>query len=181
MAAVIFGMRVSLDGYVEDRHGSSAPLYPDLETIAENPTVKDAIEKTGSVVLGRRTYDMFGGDVTGYEFQVPIFVLTHEAPAEPPKGENENLRLAFVTDGIEKAVGLAKDAAGDRIVQLIGASAGQQALAAGLVDELSVAVVPVLFGDGTPMFGDLDDPPELERLGVVESEVDTELRFRVVR
>jgi dihydrofolate reductase len=178
---VIFGMRVSLDGYVSDRGGSSAPLYPDLDAISENPAVEDAISRTGAVVLGRRSYDMADGDLTGYEFQVPIFVLTHEAPAEPAKGENENLRLAFVTDGIESAVRRAKEAAGDRNVQVIGASAGQQALAAGLVDELSVAIVPVLFGDGKPMFGDPGDPLELEAIGVVESDVDIELRFRVVR
>ena len=73
-------MRTSVDGFVADRDGDSSALYPDLEEIRENEVVREAIESTGAVILGRRSYDMADGDLADYEFQVPIFVLTHHPP-----------------------------------------------------------------------------------------------------
>jgi dihydrofolate reductase len=180
MAKVVFGMRMSIDGYVADAGGDLSPLYPDLDDIAENPVVKEAIERTGAVVMGRGTFDLSEGDWTGYEFQTPIFVVTHDPPSEPVKGENDRLSIEFETGGVEPAVVRARDAAGDRDVQVIGQIVGQQCLEARLVDELSIGVMPVLLGGGVPMFAAMDDPPALERIAVVETSADTELRFRVV-
>ena len=181
MTDVIFGMRMSLDGFVADASGDSSPLYPDLDDIAENEVVKEAIERTGAVVMGRGTFDLAEGDWTGYEFQTPIFVVTHTPSSEPLKGENDRLSIEFETGGVEPAVERAREAAGERDVQVIGQVVGQQCLAAGLVDELSIGVMPLLIGGGKPMFASMEDPPALERIAVVETSADPELRFRVVR
>jgi dihydrofolate reductase len=180
MGGVVIGMRTSVDGFVADASGDSSPLYPDLERIAENEVVKRAIERTGSVVFGRNTYDMSGGDLTDYEFQVPIFVLTHEPPDKGPRGQNENLSVSFVTEGIERAIELAREAAGERDVVVIGADVSRQAVRAGLVDEIEIGVVPLLLGDGKRFLDEL--PPsevELEKVDVTETDASTELRFRV--
>ena len=181
MATVTFGMRMSLDGFVADASGDSSPLYPDLDKISENEVVAEAIEATGAIVMGRGSYDLAEGDFSGYEFQTPIFVVTHEAPKRPAKGENDRLSFTFVSDGVESAVEQAKAAAKDKSVQVIGAPVGQQCLAAGLIDEISVGVMPVLLGAGIPMFGGLEKPPKLERIRTLETPADTELRFRVVK
>jgi dihydrofolate reductase len=159
MGKVAVGMRKSLDGFVADRDGDSSALYPDIGDLRENEVVKAAIESTGAVILGRRSYDMAEGDLTGYEFQVPIFVLTHHAPDEEPKGQNENLSVTFVDDSIQGAVERAKEAAGDKDVVVIGSDVTQQALRAGVVDEIGVGIVPVIFGEGLRLFDQLGSEP----------------------
>ncbi len=183
MAKVLLGMTMSLDGFINDRHGSVERLYPDLAALRETEALQGLIATTGAVVMGRRAYDMAAGDFTGYEFQTPIFVLTHQAPETVAKGENDQLRFHFVTDGIERAVARAQAAAGAKVVAVIGgASTARQCLNAGLVDELQVAIRPVLFGAGVRLFEHLDAARiELERLTVTESPTATDLRFRVVK
>lgn len=180
MGKVVVGMRTSVDGFVADRDGNSSPLYPDIGELRENEVVKHAIESTGAVILGRRSYDMADGDLTGYEFQVPIFVLTHHPPEEPPKGQNERLSVTFVDDSIEGVIERAKAAAGDRDVVVVGAAITQQALRAGVVDEIGIGIVPVLFGEGVRLFDQLGpERVELERTRVTETAADTDIRFRV--
>jgi dihydrofolate reductase len=182
MATVHTGMIMSLDGFVADRRGSTARLS---DPAASNGSDHMAalIAETGAVVMGRRTFamaedpDWFAGN---YEFQVPIFVLTHTPPAAMPK-QNKNLTFTFVTDGLASAVARAKAAAGERAVKVIGAGVVQQILRAGLADELHVDVAPVLLGAGLRLF---DDPGleglALRRLGVREVGELTSLRFQVV-
>jgi dihydrofolate reductase len=112
MGRVVVGMRVSVDGFVADREGSSSRIYPDLDEIGENPVVKEAIENTGAVILGRRSYDLAGGDLTGYEFQVPIFVLTHHPPEEPPKGQNERLSVELERSRVTETAAIPTSASG---------------------------------------------------------------------
>src|SRR5258708_12858003 len=115
--------------------------------------LQEEIQTTGAVVMGRRDYDMAEGDITDYEFQVPIFVLTHHVPEQVAKGENDQLTLTFVTDGIQSALEQAKAAAGDKQVMVIGgANTAQQCLRAGLVDEIHIRIVPVLFVEGLRIF-----------------------------
>lgn len=135
------------------------------------------------MVMGRRSYDMGEGDFTGYEFQTPIFVLTHRAPDQIAKGENDKLSFTFVTDGIDSAIAQAKAAAGDKDVTVIGgASTIQQCINARLADELEIDLRPVLLGEGTRLFDRLGDVPiELETSRVTESPGVTHLRFRVVK
>jgi dihydrofolate reductase len=134
-------------------------------------------------VMGRRAYDMANGDFTGYEFQVPIFVVTHRPPKEPTKGQNENLTLTFVTEGTEAALERAKKAAGTRDVTVVGgANTAQQVIRAGLADVLEVGIVPILFGEGLRLFENLGDrSPQLETMKVMKSPDRTDIRFRVVK
>lgn len=176
-------MTVSLDGFVEDADGSSAPLYEDFDVLAGSDYMKAMQAETGAVLMGRRTFGM-GGDPDswadeGYEFQVPIFVVTHTPPPVAPKG-TDRLSFTFVTDGVAAAVARATEAAGDLAVTVVGgADLNRQLLAAGLVDELRIDVMPVLLGAGLPLFAGVGSH-RLEKLGVDEVGARTSLRFRVV-
>ena len=108
-----------------------------------------------------------------------MFVVTHEAPAESPEGGV----YTFVTDGIEGALEQAKAAAGDKDVAVMGgADIGQQYVRAGLVDEISIHLVSVLFGGGTRLFEHLgSEHIQLETADVIETPTATHLLFRVVK
>ena len=183
MAKVVVGMTLSLDGFVNDRNGSVARLYPDLEALRKTEFLKEVIAYTGAVVMGRQAYDMASGDFTGYEFQVPIFVVTHGPPQEATRGQNANLSITFVTEGTEAAVQRAKKAAGARDVTVVGgASTAQQCIRAGLADELDIGIVPVLFGEGLRFFENLAErAPQLELIKVMKSPDRTDIRYRVVK
>ena len=182
MAKVIVGMTLSLDGFVNDRHGSVARLYPDLAALRKTEVLQEAIANTGAVVMGRRAYEMAKGDFTGYEFQVPIFVVTHHPPKAAARGENARLSFTFVAD-VDGAIQKAKEAAGTRDVTVIGgASTAQQCIRAGLVDELHIGIIPVLFGDGLWFFEDLrGEEVRLETIKVKQSAERTDIEFRVVK
>jgi dihydrofolate reductase len=110
---------------------------------------------------------------------VPVFVVTHAEPDESPEGGV----YTFVTDGIERALEEAKAAGGDKNVTVMGgAQTGQQYLRAGLLDELSIHIVPVVFGRGTRMFDDLgSEHIQLEPIEALQTDAATHLRYRVVR
>lgn len=182
MARVIVGMTTSLDGFVADESGSASRLYPDLAALRGTAYMNEAIEETGAVLMGKRTFEMGDPDsyVGSYEYQVPIFVLTHEPPDVAPK-QDEHLTFTFVTDGVEAAVAQATAAAGDKAVQVVGGPAlVRQLFLAGLVDELHVDVMPVLLGSGLRF---LEDPRleriQIEKIGVQEVDARTSLSFRV--
>lgn len=191
MARVIAGMVMSLDGFVAGRNGDLSRLYPDMAAMRDSEAVQEAIRATGSVVMGRRSYAMGNGDFTGYEFQVPIFVVTHEVPAEPADGQNDRLSFTFVPEGVERAISLAKRAAGDRDVTVVGGpDVIRQGIAAGLVDELHIDLRAVLLGDGLRMFDAPEGgaspntpsaPIDLEQVGLATSPGVIHLRYRVVR
>src|ERR1051326_689231 len=116
MGNVIVGATISLDGFMNDRNGDVSRLYPDFEALHRTEMLQEEIRTTGAVVMGRRSFDMAEGDLTGYEYQVPIFVLTHHIPNTALKGENERLTVTFITDGIQSAIEKARAAAGARQV-----------------------------------------------------------------
>lgn len=181
MAKVVIGMTVSLDGFVQDQNGSVARLYPDLADLRDTAYMQDLIEETGAVLMGKKTFEMGDPDsyVGNYEFQVPIFVLTHSPPAVPPK-QDEHLTFTFVTDGVESAVAQATAAAGDKAVQVVGGvDVTTQLLEAGLADELRVDVMPVLLGGGLRLFEDGLEGVQLEKLDVQEVGQRTSLTFRI--
>jgi dihydrofolate reductase len=123
MAKVIAGMTTSLDGFVADESGSASRLYPDLAALRDTAYMKDTIDQTGAVVMGRRTFEMGDPDgyVGNYEFQVPIFVLTHEPPEVAPK-QDQHLTFTFVDDGVEAAIEHATAVTGEKAVQVVGVS-----------------------------------------------------------
>src|SRR5262245_16511404 len=145
MGKVVGGMTHSLDGFVSDSQGDVGRLDPDLGDLRYTEMLQEEIRTTGAVVLGRNSYNMVDPDwfADNYEFQVPIFVVTHHVPAKKPK-ETKALTITFVIDGVETAIAKAKAAAGDKDVVLIGASVNQQCLNLGLCDELHIGIMPVL-------------------------------------
>jgi dihydrofolate reductase len=183
MGNVIVGATLSLDGFMNDRHGEVSRLYPDLEALRRTEMLQEEIRTSGAVVMGRRAYDMAEGDLTDYEYQVPIFVLTHHIPEQAAKGVNDRLTLTFVTDGIQGAIAKAKAAAGDNHVMVVGgAQTAQQCLRAGLVDEIHIGIVPILLGEGLRFFEPLaNEQLELESTRVFASPTRTDLWFRVVK
>jgi dihydrofolate reductase len=177
---------MSLDGFINDREGSVAVLYPDLDTWRDTEPGRESIQNTGAVVMGRNSFAMAEDPdslADNYEYQVPKFVLTHRPLKRHPK-ENERLTFTFVTDGIESAIRQAKVAAGEKDVNVIGAaSTARQCLQAGLADELHIDIMPMLLGGGLRLFeGISEERIQLERLKVIELPGGrTHLRFRIAK
>jgi len=184
-------MSMSLDGYIagsNDEVGNpggddfirlhewfgdfSRPSGPAGQLIDEG-------NATGAVLVGRRTaelVDHWGGDHHGRG--VPIFVPSHRPPG--PSVANYPL-VTYVTDGIASAMAQAKAAAGDRNVMVHGAYTAQRALEAGVLDELEIHQIPVLFGRGRRLFEVLPSRVELEIVRVIDTPVATHIHYRVRR
>jgi dihydrofolate reductase len=193
MAKVIFDISMSLDGYMTASGQRPAEPMGDGglrlvqwafgEDERDRAILTDGIASIGAVIAGRRTYDdslpwWGAGGPTG-EARLPVFVVTHNVPDDAPADGV----YVFVTDGIESALEQARAAAGEKDVTVMGgARTGQQFIAAGLVDELSLHVVPVLFGAGTRMFENLGEAHiALEPLATVQTAQATHLRLRIDR
>ena len=184
MGKVIGGMTLSLDGFVNDADGDVSRLYPNLEDLRYTEALAEEIRTTGAVVMGRNSYDMADPDtfwLEDYEFQVPIFVITHRVPEKKPR-ETEKVTVTFVTNGVESAIAKARAAAGDKNIALVGASTTQQCLNLGLCDELHIGIMPVLFGNGLRLFEHIDVTRiTLEKTKIFEAGARTDIWFRVVR
>lgn len=168
-----------------EQHGLSGG-----ETNVDSELIEEATSSAGAYVMGRK---MFSGGSGGWEddpraegwwgdeppFHRPVFVVTHHQ-REPL--ELKGTTFTFVTAGVEGAVELARSAAdGGNVAVSGGGSTVQQAVQAGLVDELQVHVAPILLGGGTRLFGEVDEPLALEATRVVASPKATHLRFSVRR
>lgn len=179
MTKVLAGMTMSLDGFVADAHGSAGALYPDYDELGDTAWMLESIARTGAVLMGRRTFEMGHPDsyVGSYEFQVPIVVLTSSPPEDQPK-QDDRLSFAFVTEGgAPAAVARAKVAAQGRDVTVVGGPALiVELLELGLLDELSVDVMPVVLGKGLRLF-DGATPRRLTKTDVSEIGMRTCLRF----
>jgi len=135
---------------------------------------------SGAVIVGKRMFDNAHGWGDEPPFGKPVFVLTHTAREPLTKGDTT---FTFVTDGIESAVEQAKAAAGGEDVSIGGgASTAQQALKAGLVDEVRLTFAPILLGGGVALFDGLGpDDVELEVTRVIEGPKATHVQYRVVK
>ncbi|MGW4924861.1 dihydrofolate reductase family protein [Streptomyces parvulus] len=148
----------------------------------DSELVREWFDATGAVVMGRTMYDLgeeFWGD--NPPFRTPVFVLTHRP--RPTLVKEGGTTFHFVTEGIHSALERASAAAGDRNVDIGGgADTFRQYLAAGLVDELQLHVVPVLLGGGLRLFEGLGDAGrrDLEQVGAVETPLATHLKYRFV-
>ena len=192
MGTVVFDISMSLDGYMTAAgQTGEEPLGPGGQRLTEwafadeqnQSYLAEQVAGLGAVITGRTTYDTslpwWGADGPSGPARRPVFVLTHTAPDDAPAGGV----YTFVVDGVESALRQAQAAAGDQVVCIMGgANVGQQFLAAGLVDEVSVHLVPVLFGAGTRMFDQLGpDHRQLEALDAVATPTAIHTRFRVVK
>jgi len=153
-------------------------LGPGGATGPVNDMVRHTFERTGANILGKRMFDQ--GEVSWPEeapFRTPVYVLTHEkrAPWARPGGTT----FHFVNEGPERALALAREAAGSRDIRISGgAEVIQQYLNLGVVDELEVALAPVLFCGGRRLFENLSEPgPQFRIDKIVEGPAATHLRY----
>lgn len=202
MGKVVFNMTISLDGFVagpndnpENGLGDGGfalfewysagdveiPIGDGGIVLKVSPIsaklLKDSIAKLGAGVWGRRTFDIahaWGGHPPGQ----PAVIVTHHPPQE---WIHPGSPFIFVTDGVESAIRQATEAAGGKDVALCTASILQQALRAGLVDEIHLDVAPIVLGAGVRLFSDVPETVRLERIHAIEAPGVTHLAYRVVK
>jgi dihydrofolate reductase len=195
MPASVLYMSMSLDGYIagpndepDNPGGDGFTRLHDWFVTPEGEFIRpsgpageliDEINATGAVLVGRRTAeqaDHWRGDHHGRG--VPIFVPSHRPPGPSVAGYP---LVTYVTGGIVSAMEQAKAAAGDRNVLVHGAYTAQRALEAGVLDELQIHQIPVLFGRGRRLFDELPSRVELEIVRVIDAAEATHIRYRVTR
>jgi dihydrofolate reductase len=200
VSATVLYMSMSLDGFIAGPNaGPGNGLGDDGERLHEwavssdddgprqiaerltgvNRKVADEFMTTGAVVAGRGTFEPAGGWGGDHHDGVPIFVLSRREP----DGEAARWPLVTYVDDVTTAMSEAKRAAGDQNVLVHGAGTAQLALAAGVLDELEIHLIPVLLGQGRRLFDDLaPEHIELVRTRVLEGEAGvTHIHYRVVR
>ncbi|HEV8571277.1 MAG TPA: dihydrofolate reductase family protein [Actinoplanes sp.] len=196
MGKVTTGATMSIDGYIAGPGESGFDLLfqwygnGDVEIPTGNPDMtfrtsaasarhlKELLETTGALLVGRHLYDSMNAWGGRHPMDVTTVVLTHRLPQDRP-AEDEN--FVFVTEGIEAAVAKAREIAGDKNVGVNGGQMARQCLDAGLLDEVHVDLVPVLLGGGTPFFSELGTKPvQLEGpISVVEGTGVTHIAYAV--
>ena len=199
MSATVLYMSMSLDGFVAGpNEGPGNGLGDgglrlhdwlmtggdvDLDAVRRSGSVNGRIVNeflaTGATVAGRGTFELAGGWGGDHHDGVPIFILSRHEPA----AEFAQMPLVTYVNDIATAMARAKDAAGDKNVLVHGAGTAQFALAAGVLDELELHVIPVLFGQGRDLFEGLaPEQIELERTRILEGEDGvTHMHYRVRR
>jgi dihydrofolate reductase len=166
-----------------DQHGQEGG-----ERSADSKLIEQGMQGIGAFIMGRK---MFGGGDGPWDeswrgwwgedppYHAPVFVLTHHA--REPLPMQGGTTFEFVTDGIASALERARAAAGDQDVSIAGgASAVRQYIAAGLLDELHLHIVPIVLGTGERLLVDVGNPT-LEPIEVVASPAVTHVKYRVVR
>jgi dihydrofolate reductase len=180
MGKLLYSVTMSLDGFIAGTGGDMSWLTEHLG--APNPTVDELIPRIGCLLIGNRTFrgddphkgtdkeGAFEGAWTG-----PQVVLTHRIPASPVPN------VTFATD-LDTAVRAAKDAAGDKYVNILGADVARQCIEAGLLDEIFTCIAPVLLGDGVRLF---EHPGgtrvRLERVSLTEAPLAANVWMRVAK
>lgn len=176
MGKVIIGATMSLDGFIADPSDGVGPLFDwygngDVEIAPGDPErvfrmseasaeyVRRTWATIAAAVIGRRLFDITNGWEGRPAAGDAVFVVTHEEPKDWPY--RDTAPFTFVTDGVASAIARAKEFAGDRDVSVTAGDIGGQALAAGLVDEVQVDLVPVVFGAGVRFFGGFAKGPQL--------------------
>lgn len=178
MGKTVMGAVVSLDGFIADDNDRVGPLFDwygngdvswsfegsDREarsTQASADVMRAHYAEVAAGVIGRRLFDLTNGWDGKPAAGEHVFVVTHEPPTD---WEHADTAPFTFVDGVESAIGAAREYAGDRIVDVSGGQIGGQALRLGLIDRVVVNLVPVVFGSGRPFFatGPLADPVLLE-------------------
>lgn len=190
MGDVVVDITVSLDGFIAKPDGDVTRLHRWARegSGAEAEYTDEARElfkadEFGAVVAGRRTFDQSGAWDGNPPIPVPYVILSHESHDVPEKvATGEWSRFVFVSDGIEAAMAEAQKIADGRAVAVMGgASVIQQCLAAGLVDVVSLHVVPVLLGSGIRLFGDDSGQQELELVSTTKGPETFRMHYRVAK
>jgi dihydrofolate reductase len=190
MTKVIFNASMSLDGFIAKRNDDCTQLHswyfngdtelpgtPFKISKASAELMSEAATAVGAMVTGRRNYNVASAWGGHPPLGVHHFVVTHKPDTTWVKKDSP---FTFVTEGVTEAIKKAKKLAGTKDVCISSANILQQALKAGLVDEIHIDLVPVLLGDGIPLFVNTSHPA-LEQLRVVNGIAVTHLGFKVKR
>jgi dihydrofolate reductase len=199
LSATVLYMSMSLDGFIagpNERpdnglgdgghrlhewvlHGADGAVKRVERPTGINGEVFDEMMSTGAVVAGRGTFEPAGGWGGDHHDGVPIFIVAREEPGI----ETDEWPLVTYVPDVNTAMSKAKQAAGDKNVMVHGAGVTRLALAAGVLDELEIHLIPVLFGQGRHLFEGLDpEQIELEPTRILEGEGGvTHLHYRVRR
>ena len=196
MSTVAAGITVSVDGFItgpDDRPGQGLGRggerlhywvfggpwsYSDPSrgepTGEDKAWMEETLSANGAVITGRGTYEAAGHWGDSNPWGIPVFVVTHRVEDQPPGDD-----FVFV-DGVAEAIERGRRAAGDKQVHVMGgADVIRQALAAGLVDKLSIVVAPLILGGGKRLFDAFAQSVELEHIGVRQSPFATFIDYRV--
>ena len=187
---------MSLDGFVAapddsvphifDWYGNGTVRFdwPGNDMVSDvTPTsaayLRELVESTGALVVGRRIFDYTDGWAGHHPIGVPVFVVSHRGPQGWDDRHDPSL-TTFVSDGVASAVQRAQMVAGDKSVGVAGPKIAQQCLDLGLLDEIRVELAPVLLGDGIPFFANLKTTPVLlDNPTVIEGDRVTHLIYSV--
>jgi len=196
MTKVLTHMCVSLDGFVAQPDDNPAELFDwywngevvvpsaqETMSFSVDPASAEVLQELtsgcGALVAGRRLFDLTDGWGDNHPVGAPVVVVTHRAP---PADAAERFPRTTFTGSVEEGIATAKELAGDKFVTIASADIIQQALTLGLVDELCLTQVPVLFGNGIRYFGELvAGHVMLEDPVVVEGTRALHLRYAVRR
>ncbi|HEY3475541.1 MAG TPA: dihydrofolate reductase family protein [Anaerolineales bacterium] len=194
MGKVIFDVSMSLDGFITGANprpeagwaglGEGGERLHDWGFNSDDPRNREVTKwytTVGASIFGRTTYDLsilnWGADGPTGPARIPTVIVSHSVPQDIPSGG-----VYTFVDGVEAAFETAKKLAGDKDISTTGADVAQQLLKLGLIDEISIHLVPVLFGSGTRLFEGLNgDHISLDIIEVIQTAEAIHMRFRVVK
>ena len=192
MGKVIAQASMSLDGFIADTNDEVGPLFDwyhngDVEVAGSHPEfrtsaasaayLRQAWSSIGVDVIGRRLFELTNGWNGRPVVGEAVFVVTHRPPTDWPYPDAP---FTFVTDGLRSALSQAQAVAGERDVSITPGTIAGQAFVAGLIDEVRIDLVPVVFGAGVRFFGDYRGSPLLlEDPDIVQGQRVTHLHYRV--
>jgi len=188
MGKVIYDISMSLDGFIAGANARPEAGWAGLGDGGErlhdwgfnsadprNREIEEALlATTGAVIVGRTTYNL---SIPNWGADGPTVVVSHSVPQDIPDGG-----VYTFVDSVEAALETAKKLAGDKDIGIAGGNIAQQFISLGLVDEIFIHLVPVLFGSGTRLIDDLrGEHVQLETTEVIETKEAIHLRFRVIK
>ena len=194
MGKVIFDVSMSLDGFITGANphpeagwgglGEGGERLHDWGFKSDDPRNREVTAwytSVGATIFGRTTYDLsilnWGADGPTGPARIPAVIVSHSVPQDTPSGG-----VYTFVNGVEAAFETAKNLAGDKDISTTGADVAQQLLKLGLIDEISIHLVPVLFGSGTRLFEGLDSEHiSLEIIETIQTAEAIHMRFRVVK
>ena len=194
MGKVVYDISMSLDGFIAGANarpeagwaglGDGGERLHDWGFNSADPRNREVIESwasTGAVIFGRTTYNNsilnWGADGPTGAARLPTIIVSHSVPRDIPDGG-----VYTFVESIAAALEMANKAAGDKAIGIAGGNLAQQMIALGLVDEIFIHLVPVLFGTGTRLIEDLRGKHvQLETIEVIETKEAIHLRFRVIK
>jgi dihydrofolate reductase len=190
MTKLIADMSMSLDGRIAKPDDDISRLHRwffdgDVEVAPGAPfktsentatLLRDALSNIGAIVGGRRYFDLADGWGGRHPMGVPVYILTHRPPADWPAAST----IHFVTDGLHSAVAQARAAAGGKDIGIATPDVVRQCLDAGLLDEVSINLIPVVLGNGIPFFDGIAREVTLDGPEVIQGKGVTHLRYRVL-